>query len=35
MIIAKGENHTQDTQTNRKGKLEWKRFIIQFKSQKT
>jgi len=26
MIIVKGENHTQDTQTNKKGKLEWKRF---------
>jgi len=24
MIIAKGESHTQNTQTNRKGKLEYK-----------
>jgi len=24
MIIAKGENHTQNTQANRKGKLEYK-----------
>jgi len=26
MIIAKGENHTQNTQVSRKGKLEWKKF---------
>ena len=26
MIIAKWENHTQDTQTNKMGKLEWKKF---------
>jgi len=24
MIITKGENHTQNTQANRKGKLEYK-----------
>jgi len=26
MIIAKGENHTLNIKTSRKGKLEWKRF---------